>query len=580
MRIQIKIQAMVMIFLIVGQGFFYESFAQKKRDKEVELTEFELTKRKDMFHTAIKEKITGHETEAETMFKAVLDIDPNHDPSMYELARIYLNQERTGDAILLMEKAIQLNSHNVWYQLFLADLYKNTGAFGKVAGIFQNLVKANPENIEYQFNLALSYIIMGDYKQAIEVYNNIEQFVGINEEISLKKQTIYLNMNKPDKALQEIEILSENYPQNSRYLQILAESYLELGQNEKALKTYQKIAEIDPENPYIHISLSDFYRKNNNEKMAFEELRLGFANPELDIESKIQILLSYYTLDQFYNEKKDETVELATILVETHPGDVKAMSIYGDLLYRTGSLEKALNVFNLLLENDSSSYAVWEQKMFIENEMTLTEKLIETSKKTIELFPMQPLPYLFNGFANYQKKNYETARKSLETGSNLVVDNNLMLAQFYSTLGDICNQLKDHKKSDEYYDKALKIKPDDAFVLNNYSYYLSLRNKDLEKARDMAKRANELQPDNASFQDTYGWVLYMLGSYIEAEVWIKKALDHPERDSAVLLEHYGDVLYQLGRKDEAFEYWQKAKQEGGEASEFLDRKINDKKLYD
>jgi tetratricopeptide (TPR) repeat protein len=333
-----------------------------------------------MFHTAIKEKITGHQTEAETMFKAVLDIDPNHDPSMYELARIYQNQDRVGDAILLMEKAIQLNSYNVWYQLFLADLYKNTGDFEKVAGIFQNLVKANPENIEYQFNLALAYIIMGDYKQAIEVYNNIEKFVGITEEISLKKQTIYLSMNKPDKALQEIEILSEKYPQNSRYLQILAESYLELGQNEKALKTYQKIAEIDPENPYIHISLSDFYRKNNNENKAFEELRLGFANPQLDVDSKIQILLSYYTLDQFYNEKKDETVELATILVETHPGDVKAMSIYGDLLYRTGSLEKALNVFNLLLESDSSSYAVWEQKMFIENELTLTEKLIETSK--------------------------------------------------------------------------------------------------------------------------------------------------------------------------------------------------------
>jgi Tfp pilus assembly protein PilF len=193
---------------------------------------------------------------------------------------------------------------------------------------------------------------------------------------------------------------------------------------------------------------------------------------------------------------------------------------------------------------------------------------------------MQPLPYLFNGFANYQKKNYETARKSLETGSNLVVDNNLMLAQFYSTLGDICNQLKDHKKSDEYYDKALKIKPDDAYVLNNYSYYLSLRNKDLEKARDMARRANELQPDNASFQDTYGWVLYMLGNYTEAEVWIKKALDHPENDSAVLLEHYGDALYKLGRKDEALEYWQKAKQVGGEASEFLDKKISEKKLYE
>jgi len=569
-----------MIIVMIGQGFFYESFAQKKKEKEVELTEFELTKRKDLFHTANKEKILGHPVEAETLFKAVLDVDANHDPSMYELARIYSEQGRGGDAILLMEKAIQLNNRNVWYQLFLADLYKNTGDFKKVAEVFQNLVKTYPEKVDYQLNLALAYVIMGDLKEAIEVFNEVENFIGITEEVSLRKQTLYLNMNKPDKALQEIERLSEHYPQNSRYLQILAESYLDLGQNEKALETYKKIAEIDPENPYIHISLSDYYRKNNQEKKAFEELKLGFANPALEIDSKIQILLSYYTLEQFYDTKNDETLELSTILVSTHPGDVKAMSIYGDLLYRTGKLEEALNVFNTLLTSDSSSYSIWEQKMFIENELQLTDKLVETSKRTIELFPMQPLPYLFNGFSNYQKKNYETARKSLETGSGFVVDNNLMVAQFYSSLGDVCNQLKDHKKSDEYYDKALKIKPDDAFVLNNYSYYLSLRNQDLDKAKQMAKRANEIQPDNASFQDTYGWVLYQLGEFTEAEAWIKKAIDHPEKDSAVLLEHYGDVLYKLGKKDEALEYWLKAKESGDEASEFLDKKIKEKKLFE
>lgn len=580
MRKQIVIQAFVAMLIFMGQGFFNESFAQKKKDKKVELTEFELTKRKDLFHTANKEKILGHTVEAETLFKAVLDLDPNHDPSMYELARIYSEQGRMEDAILLMDKAIRLNNLNVWYQLFLAELYKNTGNFSKVTEVFQNLVNTYPEKVDYQLNLALAYIIMGDFKEAIGVFNNIENYIGVTEEISLKKQTLYLNMNKPDKALQEIERLSEHYPQESRYLQILAESYLSMGQNEKALATYKKIATLDPENPYIHISLSDYYRKNNQEEKAFEELKLGFANPALDIDSKVQILLSYYTLDQFYVTKSHETTELTAILVETHPGNSKAMAIYADLLYRTDKSQEALNVLNTLLTTDSSSYSVWEQKLFIENELQLNENLIETSQKTIELFPMQPLPYLFNGFANYQKKNYETALRSLETGSKLVVENDLLLAQFFSTLGDVCNQLKDHKKSDDYYDKALKLKPDDAFVLNNYSYYLSLRKTNLDKAREMAKRANELQPDNASFQDTYGWVLYQVGEFAEAEIWIKKALDHPEKDSAVLLEHYGDVLYKLGRTDEAFDYWQKAKDSGDEGSEFLDKKISNKKMYE
>jgi tetratricopeptide (TPR) repeat protein len=96
----------------------------------------------------------------------------------------------------------------------------------------------------------------------------------------------------------------------------------------------------------------------------------------------------------------------------------------------------------------------------------------------------------------------------------------------------------------------------------------------------MAEKANQVSPDNPSFQDTFGWVLYKLGEFSEAEKWIKKALDNEEADSAVLLEHYGDVLYRLDKKAEAFEYWQKAKQAGGEASEFLDKKLKDKKLYE
>ena len=96
----------------------------------------------------------------------------------------------------------------------------------------------------------------------------------------------------------------------------------------------------------------------------------------------------------------------------------------------------------------------------------------------------------------------------------------------------------------------------------------------------MASKATQISPDNPSFQDTFGWVLYKLGEYQEAEKWIKKALDNEEADSAVLLEHYGDVLFRLDRKSEALEYWQKARDAGGEASEFLDKKIKDKKLYE
>jgi tetratricopeptide (TPR) repeat protein len=557
-----------------------EARAQKKTKQQDELSEQDIIKRKSAFMEANKAKILGNPELAAANYKKVLEIDPNHNASMYELSRIYLYQGRAEDAILLMEQAIQLNPYNEWYQLFMAELYRSTQQYEMVVVVFQNLIKYQPEKYDYYYDLALSYIILGEYNKAVGAYNDLENLVGVNEDISLQKQKLYLNMGKPKKALEEIEKLVDKNPSNSRYLQILAESYITLGEDKKALETYQKIAAIDPENPYIHISLSDYYRLAGDELMAFEELKLGFANPQLDIDSKVQILLTYYSIDQFYNDKKEQAFELAEILAETHPESTKAKSIYGDLLFRNGQSEEAYQVFLGVVETDKSNYSVWEQIMFIQNELNKTDALIETSSEVMELFPMQPLPYLFNGFANSRNKNYETALGSLETGSKLVVDNNALRAQFYSSMGDTYNLIKDYKKSDESYEKALKIKPDDAYVLNNYSYYLSLRNENLDKAVEMAKKAKEIDPDNPSFQDTYGWALYKLGEYEEAEKWIKKAIGHEEEDSAVLLEHYGDVLYKLGRKDEALQYWQMAKDNGGEASEFLEKKIKNKKIYE
>ncbi|NCC71816.1 MAG: tetratricopeptide repeat protein [Sphingobacteriia bacterium] len=563
------------LLLLINTGISSDLPAQRKSKEPKALTQTEVNKRKELFLNASKARILGNWSEAEELYKAVLEIDPNHDASMYELARIYNMAERSGDAVSLMEKAVIINPDNEWYYLFLSELYKQTFNLEKLIEIQKKLVSRFPEKIEFRMNLALSYVVGGDFKNAIATYEDIESLVGKTEEISLSKHRLYLNSNRPKQALAEIESLVDAYPGNVRYLQILAESYLEAGQEDDALEIYARIAELDPENPFIHISMADLYRRKEDEKKAIEELKLGFANPSLDLDTKIQVLLSFFSLEEFYDTKIESALDLATIIAKTHPDDTRALSIYGELLYRTKALEEALDVINQVIEKDISGYVTWEQKLFIENEIRNAETVLATSNTMIELFPMQPMAYLFNGFANYQLQKFDTAHIVLETGLKLVVDNINLEAQFYSTLGDVYNRMEDYAKSDESYEQALRLKPDDAFVLNNYSYYLSLRSEKLERAREMAALANQLSPDNPSFQDTYGWVLYQLGEYAEAEKWIKKALDTDQGKSSVILEHYGDVLYKLGRKTEAHNYWIEAgrKNKEGENSDLLDEKI-------
>ena len=140
----------------------------------------------------------------------------------------------------------------------------------------------------------------------------------------------------------------------------------------------------------------------------------------------------------------------------------------------------------------------------------------------------------------------------------MVFDNAQLQAEFFQYLGDAYHAKQEHVKSDESYDKSLEYNPYNPYVLNNYSYYLSLRKEKLELAEKMAKEANNQVSDSPSFMDTYAYILFIKGEYTEAETLLKKAMSIDPIPNGTILEHYGDVLIALNDKDEALVFYKKA----------------------
>jgi len=533
-----------------------------------------------LFIEANSEKLLGNYDAARDLFLKCLEYDEDDAASMYELARIARIKNLSLEALEWAEKAVNTDPDNVWYMKLLSELYQENMQFDKSIVVMEKLVDLHPNNLEYLYDLALSQLLVGNYEKSIDVYDVIEEQIGVTEEISVQKQKIWMRMEKPKKAIMEIERLCEAWPEETRYKSILAELYMSNGMEEKALKTYLEIIEADPDDAYIQVSLSDYYRKQGEFEKSFEHLKIGFANPYLSIDAKIQILLTYFTEMTFFEKYMEDAFELADILVATHPDEPKAYSIRADLYYQAEEWSKARESLRTVISLDSSKYMVWEQLLFTDSNLQDFEALQDDSRRVIELFPQQPLPYLFAAVASYNFADHEQMIKDLERGIKFVVRNDLLLAEFYNYLGDAYHQVGEDEKAFEAYESSLKIKPDNSIVLNNYAYYLSLKGQELEKARAMAKKATELDPENDSNQDTYGWVLYKLGEYEEALEWIGKAIENHKTDNAEVLEHYGDVLYKLGRKDEAREYWKRAQKAGEGGSEFLEKKIKEGILYE
>ncbi len=565
--------------------FSVQSFAQKKekkRNKKTEQTEVVVDHQAvtNIFIDATKARLIGEKTKAMSLYAACLEKNPNHSASMYELSQLYFEQADYATSARFAERAAELEPDNKWYKLLLVEIYGKSNSTRELLEICKTLVELDPKSAEYQFELANAYLMSNDGNNAIKALNRIEEIMGVSEEISLQKQRILLIMKKPEQAAEEIEKLIDAFPeQKSRYLSIIAEMYMQLNKPDLAAVYYEKIKLSDPENPYIHISLSDYYTKKGETDKAFEEMKSGFLNPLLDIDTKIRVLLTYFINTETYEKQKPQIFELGSILVKVHPGDPKSHSMYGDLLLDNKQYKEARDEFRKVIAIDSSKYVVWESLLNAELFLQDFTALMNESIRAIELFPLQPIPYLFKGSGELEKKEYAQALNSFNTGVKLVSGNPALQSQFYTYLGDTYNQLKNHAKSDESYEKALKINPENSYVLNNYSYYLSLRGENLEKAMSMSEKAVKLAPENPANLDTHGWVLYKLGKYKEALPFVEKAISFSKGIDPDLYEHLGDIYFKLGNIDKAVESWQKAF-DTKEGSLELEKKIKERKLYE
>jgi tetratricopeptide (TPR) repeat protein len=125
------------------------------------------------------------------------------------------------------------------------------------------------------------------------------------------------------------------------------------------------------------------------------------------------------------------------------------------------------------------------------------------------------------------------------------------------------------------------MEPNNDVVLNNFSYYLSLRKENLDEAEQMSRSVVQRNPTNPTYLDTFAWVLYQQGKYTEAKAIMELALGNGGDQEAILLEHYGDILWKSGEKEHALEYWKKAQaMEYSGVSKFLNEKIDTQTLID
>ncbi len=584
----------ILVYEMMIKGFILISFfllsafsvsAQRNRAEKAEpviivgkvINQRDSIRVKELFFDGLQEKISLNYPQAVASFSKVLDLDPANAAALYELANISFADNRPEDAETLARKAVTINPENEWYWVLLSDIYKKTNKIADLVFVLEELSRISPQNEGYYYDRANALLILNRVNDAEDAYDEIEKRFGTSEDLVSARQRILMQQGKSAKLSDELEKQIRSKPEDLRNYIYLSEVYAKSGEREKAVELLNKAKEISPANAMVRLALADNYKALRQFENTFIELKVAFEDPELNIDEKVRIVLSFFPM--FADMKaRAYANELASIMVRVHPDEAKARAVYGDVLFQERKYPQAQESYKKALAINDQVYQIWEQLLRIEVSRGEFQQVIADGDHALSIFPNQAALYLYTGIGYAQTQKHEKAIGYLKNALDLESEEKDILIQVYSTMGDSFNSLKQFKESDKAYTKALELDPRNSYVLNNYAYYLSLREENLAEAEKMSKRSNELDPDNASFEDTYAWVLFKLKKYAEAKIWIEKALQHNSANS-VQVEHYGDILYFLGEKEKALEQWQKAKKIGSRSAT-LDKKINEKKYFD
>lgn len=525
------------------------------------------------YYEAANLKNAGKYDAAYDLFSYCLSLDTVSSPVLYELAMFQLQRNRPEKAVEMLKSAVAHSDDNFTYRMTLAGLYRNLGMYGEASDSYEELVKRYPDKSELNYYLADALTQEGEIGAAIDAYNVLESTMGMNETLSLQKFKLYQTLKQPDKAFEEIEKLANKYPMNARYRLLMGDLHLENEETEKALACYQQAHEIDPDDPRYIVSMANYYDQTGDKEAAEQEIRDALVNEKLDVETKVGILSRYVQRLQQTQQGIENANSLFQTLLDQHPEDTELKLMYGSLLMAQQKEEEAKFQFQLVTEMEPSNEGAWQQLLNISLKGEDIPEVIRICTRCKELFPEAPEYYFYLGIGYYMQEKYQESLDTYYAGLKIIPEGNgVVKSNFYGQIGDLYYQMEKMDEAYKAYDEALKYNENNAPVLNNYSYFLTLDKKDLKKAERMAAQCIKLEPDNATYLDTYAWVFFVQGNYTLAKIYIENALSKDKTNSAELVDHYGDILYMSGEKDKALEQWKKAK-EMGKDTDVLKQKI-------
>lgn len=120
----------------------------------------------------------------------------------------------------------------------------------------------------------------------------------------------------------------------------------------------------------------------------------------------------------------------------------------------------------------------------------------------------------------------------------------------------VYDRLGKRKKMISDLERAFRLAPDNAQIMNNLGYSLLSDSERLDEGFVLLQKAYQINPDGIAVNDSIGWAYYLKGDAESALPYLRYSFEsQPEPEVAA---HLGEVLWALGERDQAVDVWTQA----------------------
>ena len=495
-------------FLLWVQLHTIQAQVNTSNDK-IYWTEDELNSQKIIID-ASKEKLIGNIDKALELYQGLVDKKRSLPSIWYEIARLYHVKNNDQDALIAIDKAIQLDPTNEWYYLFKTDIYEQQTNYLQAASTLKTLLANQSSTYQLKWRLAYLYIEAHDYLQAIEIYDELEKTNGIQEETTRKKYNLYLKLNKKDLAIKSLENYLEVYHEDINIWHLLATHYEQNDQRSKANKTYKKILKLNPSDAKAILALSRPQTNDTSDHDTMIHSRI-LKDETISLDDKIKGLIPYIKklIGHYDKDLSTQLIHMGQQIVHTHPSQAKSHALLGDIYFHSGFYKKAQDQYTRTLELDKTVYEVWLQYLYTFENLNQWQLLFKIADQALDIFPNKAELYILHGLSAAYIQN-DDALKSSWRQAKIMARNNKSLMDQLATLSVIISY---HDQDKSYLETVKEMSP---LSINRLAEYFLTTHKSFDFLTSLSSRP------------AYTMALLKIkqNKYNEASVLIDKIIEH------------------------------------------------------